>query len=308
MENIKKQIVKDFILCTLALSVSESILDSLFDDCIFQVIKNSKIYILMLTVYIALSVILFAFFAVCFYKIVSKKLKKENERQMREKNLIFANIAHDMKTPLTSILGFSRALAFHEAEPDRQDEFLNIIYEKAKKTDELMNIMFQYSKIGTEAYKLNFANQDICSVIRSLIAESYSEFELRSMILEINIPEEQYFCWLDKTEFSRAFNNILINAYKHNVNGSLIMAEVKKCGRRVLVTVADNGTTLSSGMCDTIFEPFISGNESRNSSGGNGLGLAISKRIVEKHGGRLYVNNNISGYVKGFVIELEIIN
>lgn len=307
MEKLKKQIIKNFIIYALGLSVAESILDSLFDDCLFQLVEDNTVQMkLLLAVYLILSIVFFIIAAVCFYKAVSRKIEEETRRQINEKNMLIANMAHDLKTPITSILGFSRALKDKKVQTDEQEEISGIIYEKAKRTDELINIMFRYSKLETEDYKLTLEKQNICALIRNVVADNYSEFEQREIEVQIDIPEKAYICSIDNIEFVRAFHNIIVNAYKHNPEGSRVLVAVQKKNEKVVIIVADNGDVFTEKMLKTIFEPFVCGSESRNSRDGSGLGLAISKKIIEKHNGRLYVKEDILNYSKGFVIELEI--
>ena len=100
-------------------------------------------------------------------------------------------------------------------------------------------------------------------------------------------------------------NNLIINAYRHNSRGTVVLIKVHVVAGTVFVTIADNGNEISKELMEKIFKPFICGNASRTSGSGSGLGLAIAARIVEKHDAKLYVENGISGYTKGFVIQLR---
>ena len=84
-----------------------------------------------------------------------------------------------------------------------------------------------------------------------------------------------------------------------------MLIKVHKKNGKAFVTVADNGEKIPSELIETMFQPFVCGNASRTSGNGSGLGLAITAAIVEKHGGKLYVENEVSGYTKGFVIQMN---
>lgn len=103
----------------------------------------------------------------------------------------------------------------------------------------------------------------------------------------------------------RAISNLLINAYKHNQKGANILVKVDTEGDMIRIIIADNGDVIDKESAATIFEPFAKGDASRSGGTGTGLGLAISKLIAEKHKGRLYIDDAIEGYVKGFVISME---
>ena len=125
------------------------------------------------------------------------------------------------------------------------------------------------------------------------------------MELQIEIPEESVLCSIDEKEMKRAIGNLLINAYKHNNKDAKIMVKVEKQGEDIKVMVADDGRKIPVEEEEKLFEPFAKGDEARTGEGGNGLGLVISRLIVEKHGGSLYINDNLDGYTKGFVINLK---
>ena len=133
----------------------------------------------------------------------------------------------------------------------------------------------------------------------------YNEFESRGMELQIEISEETILCSIDEKEMKRAIGNLLINAYKHNNKDAKIMVKVENQGEDINVMVADDGRQIPAEEEEKLFEPFAKGDEARSGESGNGLGLVISRLIVEKHGGRLYINDNLEGYTKGFVINLK---
>lgn len=79
----------------------------------------------------------------------------------------------------------------------------------------MINTLFHYSKLETNTYDLNIQEQDICALVRGLVAEGYEKFESKEIELQIDIPDKSIMCRLDSIEFKRAFNNIIINDYKH---------------------------------------------------------------------------------------------
>lgn len=172
--------------------------------------------------------------------------------------------------------------------------------------NELVERMFTYSKLNTDDYKLSCQKVDLGSLVRNLVAINYDEFETKDIDLQVKIPEKPIECSLDEKEMKRSINNLIINSYKHNHNGAKVMIQVYRQGKYVYVVVADNGKSISKEQERNIFEPFVCGDTARSSGNGNGLGLTISKIIIEKHGGTLYINNDISGYTKGFVVKMPL--
>ena len=134
---------------------------------------------------------------------------------------------------------------------------------------------------------------------------NYSEFEEKEMELDIEIPDEPIFCNIDEKEFRRAMNNLIVNAYKHNKRRARILIQVYREKECAFITVGDDGKVIPKELAENMFKPFVSGDASRTSGSGNGLGLAISSTIVEKHGGKLYMKDCGGGYTKKFVVQIQ---
>ena len=305
MNKLKLKILKYFVFCSLGISVAESMLDSTFYDLLVPKFGTDETSITLLyAANIMLSFVLIFIGACIFYHFVKKAIKAESRRQTHELNLIYSYIAHDLKTPMTSVQGFSSALKDGKIRPDEQGEILDIIYRKSRYMNELIETLSDYSRLGTESYSLSLLKVNLCILIRDIAAVNYSEFENKGIELEIDIPDEAVYCMLDEKEFRRAVNNLVVNAYTHNVKGTTVLIKVHTENGTVFVTVADNGEKLPQELVETMFEPFVSGSASRESGKGSGLGLAISARVAQMHGGRLYLSEDIEGYSKGFVAEV----
>jgi signal transduction histidine kinase len=310
MLQLRKDISRIFIIYALLLSVIESIIDSVFDGFLFvRFEQNESLIQMLLAVYVILSIATFILFTFLFTKTISKKISNEMHRQMEERNMLFANIAHDLKTPITSILGFSRALKEKDMAKEKKLQVVDTIYEKSKRTSELIDMMFYYTKLQTDGYKLQCEALDICRLTRDILASQYEMIKEYGMDLEVEIPEDKITYPLDKVEYTRVINNLLVNACIHNERGCTVLVKIEeendKGKKKLLIVVADNGVKITSELRDTMFQAFASGDESRSSKGGSGLGLSISKSIVEKHGGNLLYVEPYNTYTKSFVIELK---
>ena len=138
-------------------------------------------------------------------------------------------------------------------------------------------------------FLLNLQIVDICEFLRGYLADRYDEIQLAGFYLQADIPEEPIYVNLDGPQFRRALDNILYNSVKYNSLGTVLAVGIEKNeknSKSVGIYIADNGIGVSPDQRETIFQPFVMGDESR-SGGGSGLGLAISKRIVESHGGSI---------------------
>lgn len=303
MDKLKRKIIKYFIVCAFSVSVTESVLDSAFTDCIFpEFTGNRTFFLFLLGLFLFLTFAVFVLFAVLFWKLISKAVNEESKRQVSERNMQYSSICHDLKTPMTSVQGFAAALRDGKIKQSEQQEIFNIIYSKSCYMNELVESMFAYSKLDTDDFQLSCKRLDLGSLVREVVALHYDEFENREMELQLNIPDEPLLCSLDEKEMKRSIGNLLVNAYRHNSNRTEVMIKVYRHDKNAYVVVADNGVTIPAEQECCIFEPFMCGDEARSS--GNGLGLTISRIVVRKHGGDLYIRKNIDGYTKGFIIQI----
>lgn len=304
MKQLKKSITRYFILFALLLSLAESLINGGF-DWLMESITDEAVAVSAILVYLLISILCFLLFSLWYAWVINKKILAETNRQLNERNVLYANIVHDLKTPMTSILGFSQALKEGKITAADKEDAVKTIYNKTKKANELLDLLFRYTKLSTDEYQMRLEKTDINRLVRESVAMNYEIFEEKQMKIEVDIPEVPIIREVDHLEFSRAINNLLVNAYRHNKNGCRVLVSIIKTDQKIKIVVADDGEAIDPELKTRIFEPFICGDESRNSKDGSGLGLAIAEKIVEKHHVKLYVDDGISGYTKGFVIEFQ---
>lgn len=240
------------------------------------------------------------------FNFMVRKLKDSEEKRMtmeHERMRIFSHIAHDLKTPMTSIYGYAGALASGIVEePDKQREYHLAMKEKSAQVNQLIDQMLSYSKMGMPQYRMNFAEVDLAELLRVSCATLFGELESRQMHLELRLPDEPIFCMVDSLEISRAIGNLLTNAIRHNPVGSLLSVGLTDAPGHIEVQIADNGAAIPEAIAGSLFEPFVSGNDSRSASSGTGLGLAIVKKVMEQHYGEVFVLDASAPYTKVFVL------
>lgn len=306
MNKVKKKVVLYFILCLIGCFVVEGICLSIMEALMMSLSSPSdNTVLIVISGFLILSLMNIVGGAYLFYRLTSKAWQKESQRQINERNVLYSCIAHDLKTPMTSVQGFATALKEGKVKPEEQAEVYEIIYNKSCYMNELLDTMFAFSKLNTDDYKLSLREVDLCAFVRELVAFHYDEYEKMGMDLDIDIPEEAIICNVDEKEMKRAISNLLVNAYKHNEKGAHILVRVFAQGDLVKIVVADNGEAIGKEIANTIFEPFSKGDEARSGGKGTGLGLAISRMVVQKHGGRLYIEDNMGGFTKGFVMDMK---
>ena len=248
--------------------------------------------------------------AFCYSRIVTRQFnellaQEESQKLARDqrRNLMLSDIAHDIKTPITTICGYSKALSEGVAgEKDRQS-YLDAIYAKAMRMDELITLLFEYVKLESEGFTLHWEPGDLAELTREMAALLYADFEDREMELVLEIPEEKVPFEMDRLQLGRAVTNLLTNAVRYGKAGGRVLVRLQEYE----LTVADEGEPVDPEFAAHIFEPFARGDKARSSKGGSGLGLGIAQRIVEMHGGKLVLNQNFGeGYTKAFQIRLSV--
>lgn len=250
-----------------------------------------------------------------YYKAVSGKVsalllaqKEQKEEYDRQRNLLLSDIAHDIKTPITTVCGYARALADGVvSKEEKKKEYLQAIYNKSIRVDELINLLFEYVKLDSIGFELHMEMADLGELLRENIALHYSDFEEKGIEPEVDIPEDEVPYKMDKIQMGRVVTNILTNIVKHSgSNIKVRISLVRMGGMAYQISIADSGEPIDEYLAEHIFEPFSRGDRSRNTKGGSGLGLGIAHKIVHMHGGELALDINCgNGYTKAFIISLS---
>lgn len=233
-----------------------------------------------------------------FNNTVAKLEKAEEEKRNIEdsKKRIIRDISHDIKTPITSILGYSKAIVSGRVTDEEEKKtYLNYIYNKTNRINYLVDELFIYSKLDSPEYKLDLKKYDLSEFLREIIALYYIDIEEKDFILDVDIPEEEIYSMIDTKELERAIANIITNSLKYNKRGTTLRVSLDKEDIYAKISIEDDGIGISNSVSKDIFEEFVRADKSRKTDGGSGLGLAITQKIVKLHGGdiRLYSEENI---------------
>ena len=258
-------------------------------------------------------VIPIVFAAVWFSRIIAEEVEK-NERQeeeLREKyerarNLMLSDIAHDLRTPITTIGGYAKALNDGLVTSDeKRTEYLDAIQNKAERMSDLITLLFDYVRLDSENFTMRMEETNITELLRENAALLYADVEERNMNFEIEVPEKPCMIPLDRLQFSRVVTNLINNALKHNKADTTITLAMIENDENIQVIVKDNGTMIAPLIAEHIFEPFVVADASRESNGGSGLGLSIAKKIVELHGWTIKLLQDFERQEKSFVINIK---
>ncbi|MGL5381665.1 HAMP domain-containing sensor histidine kinase, partial [Clostridium sp.] len=215
----------------------------------------------------------------------------DRNKLIKDKQSMLADISHDLKTPITTIQGYSKALAEGVISTEEYEKYFNIIYSRSQRLTELINIFYEYSKLEHPDFKLVFEEVDLSEYLRAYVASRYEHILESEFDIEVDIPEHILKYKIDKVQFQRALDNLLGNSIKHNPKETKIYIGLKEEESFYKIIIADTGVGIPKEISENIFSPFTVGDESRNSRQGSGLGLAITKTIVEMHGGRIKLCN-----------------
>ena len=271
---------------------------------------------IILLVLILIALLPYIVGALRFSRLIRRELDElmgEEKRQHLEyekrRSLMLSDIAHDLKTPITTVNGYAMALRDGVVTDEKKkQQYLNAICNKSQRLDDLISLLFEYVKIDSEGFSLHKEQTDIVELLRENIALSYPDFERKGIEMDLEIPEECIYWDLDRIQFSRALANLLNNELRHVERGESVVIRLlwDEEMERVRILFGDTGAQIEDEVAKHIFEPFVMGDASRSTKGGSGLGLSISSKIVRMHGGRLLLDrNSTKEYVKAFVIVLR---
>lgn len=271
---------------------------------------------------IALSILLpYILGAICFaritiheFRVIQQEWEAQQKEFDRKRNLMLSDIAHDLRTPMTTVSGYANALADGMVQdPQKQAAYLSAIQRKSHRMNDLINLLFEYVKLDSEGFSLDRKPHDLCEIARENAALIYSDVEDAGMTLDVEIPDEPIMVSVDEVQISRVVTNLLTNAMRHNDQGIRIMLCLFRQEGVIHLMVADSGSVIPKDFEEHLFEPFARGDASRKSSGGSGLGLSIAKKVVEMHGWRMKLVQQpqiqhypfVAKYAKAFLIQIK---
>nr|GGG71783.1 two-component sensor histidine kinase [Virgibacillus oceani] len=222
----------------------------------------------------------------------SLELRDKYENNRKE---LIANISHDLKTPITSILGYVEGIQDGVANtPAKQERYLNTIHGKATYMNRLIEELALYSKLDVKKLPFHFDTVNINAFVKDYIEEIEGELAEKGVRLTYDPSNIQANVLLDRDKVIRVMENIIYNSVKYmDKDTCIINVSLLEKGNFIEMVLTDNGPGVSKESLSTIFTRFYQTDPARN-KGGSGLGLAIAGQIIEAHGGEIWAENQLN--------------
>ena len=228
-------------------------------------------------------------------------MDKERESE-RTKNELITNVAHDLRTPLTSIIGYLELLSGPvKLNEEMQKKYLDITYKKSKRLQKLIEDLFGFTKLNYGKISMKVSKVDIVKLLSQMLEEFYPNFMEKNLAYELQSNVTAKVITADGNLLARLFDNLINNAIKYGSEGKKIIVKVDATD----TVVTNFGYVIPKEELPLLFEKFYRVEQSRSvNTGGTGLGLAIAKNIVDMHGGTIGVTSDLNGTV--FTVKLKV--
>lgn len=227
----------------------------------------------------------------------NERLAKESEQR---KNDLIVYLAHDLKTPLTSVIGYLELLKESPDLPiEQRIKYTNITLDKAYRLEDLMNEFFEIARFNDTKIVLMKKTLNLKLMLEQIIDEFYPLTNGQNKKILVNC-DANINCYADPDKLSRVFNNVIKNAISYSFENTDIKINVSNINNIITIKIQNEGFTIPKEKLDSIFEKFYRLDNARTSAtGGAGLGLAIAKEIINLHGGNITAEseNNITTFI-----------
>ncbi|MDO5563747.1 MAG: HAMP domain-containing sensor histidine kinase [Eubacteriales bacterium] len=236
----------------------------------------------------------------------TRKLMESERESEKTKNELITNIAHDLRTPLTSILGYLELIKSND-NTDEEKKYIDIVYSKSKRLQNLIEELFSYTKLTYGKENVHLQEVDIVKLMQQLLDETYPLFEKNNLKYTIVSNEQSIVIQVDGNLIARLFENLFSNAIKYGSDGKRIEVKIDKDINQdiVKIEVINFGKLIKKEDINKIFDKFYRVDEARQTTtGGTGLGLAIAKSITDMHNGSINVLSDEKG--TRFIVRLPL--
>lgn len=220
------------------------------------------------------------------HKLETQKLDMKLAEQ--QKNDLVMYLAHDLKTPLASVIGYLNLLRDEEQiSEELRQKYLSVTLDKAERLEDLINEFFEIAKFNLSDITLQYTRVNLARLFEMLLYEFQPMLREKNLDCKLMVPED-IMLRCDANKMERVFDNILKNAILYSFEGTAIDIAAARQGENIVIMFTNRGDTIPEEKLEQIFEQFYRLDSSRSTgSGGAGLGLAIAKQIIERHNGSI---------------------
>ncbi len=226
------------------------------------------------------------------FNLMAEKLEeteKQKEKLEEDRRRMLMDISHDLKTPITVIQGYAKAIHDGIVPAETVPQYIELICRKAADVSSLTNSFFEYCSMTHPDFRVEPIPCDLCEYLKEYLGEKYEELEMAGCDLTVEFPEQEILCSIDPKMFRRIMENLLNNSMRYNPDGTEIFCGLEVWDGQAVLTVGDHGVGIPPEIQDTLFDPFVVGDSSRGKKQGHGLGMSIVKKVVEAHGGSVHL-------------------
>ncbi|QLY82357.1 sensor histidine kinase [Clostridium intestinale] len=222
-------------------------------------------------------------------KVLAEYRKKEDS--MRK---MLSNISHDLKTPLTVVLGYIETINLDkDMNNDEKEVLLQKVQDKTIEVIDLINKFFDLAKLESGDKDISMTRININEVCRKNILNFYDILNSKGFEVDINIPKKDLYVFGNEEALDRILNNLISNAVKYGIDGNFIGLSIEENEKFIYIHVIDKGKGIEEDKIDKVFERMYTLEDSRNRFfQGSGLGLTITKRLVEKMNGEIFLKSS----------------
>lgn len=218
-----------------------------------------------------------------------------------ERKKLVLNMSHDIRTPLTNIAGYAETLRDKETPEVLKQQAIEVIYHNAQRAKHLINKLFEFAKYDSEQMQAQLTETHLQEAIRQTLIHQYSHLESQDITLNIDMPDEPILCLLDQMIFDRVLGNLITNSMHYAHDRTTLDISLVHTPRGPLLSLSDVGPGIPDQIKDSLFNPFITGDEARSVDSGTGLGLAIVKRLIDKLGATITLDDTYHKGVKWLI-------
>ena len=219
----------------------------------------------------------------------------EEERKIEQsKDELITNVSHDIRTPLTSIIGYLGLIEDKQYHSEEELlKYTHTAFMKAKQMKSLVEDLFEYTKVRQSSVPIYYITFDMVQLVEQLAVDFELEAAKKGIEIIVQANQKQIMMEGDTEKIVRVFNNLISNALKYGKGATQIIVELEQISQEVIITVKNNGQMIPQKSLEQLFDRFYRVEESRSQeTGGTGLGLAIAQSIIALHGGYIYAKSN----------------